>query len=270
MQVVRTILTHPIEVFRNQILNHNAKHNIHTLIGPLGYYGLLGPSVVILAIPAILINLLSSDPHMQLGVHQYSAEIVPFMVFAAICGMTFLVGVITLAAQRGPSQLTTSLGISGAGADDIVMRLPAGGYRTRKQVTSGLLIFILLSFMGLCCLVQQTQGDLPGSNNFNWPTQTAHTQLFTKVAALIPANASVSAQDTLVPHLSHRRFIYQYPYMAEQSSYVVLDSEAGIYPFPLSTQGLNDYNQSVQDLLLTGKFRVIFSEDGYMVLQRIT
>ena len=151
-----------------------------------------------------------------------------------------------------------------------MMRLPAGGYRTRKQVTLGLLIFILLSFMGLCCLVQQTQGDLPGSNNFNWPTQTAHTQLFTKVAALIPANASVSAQDTLVPHLSHRRFIYQYPYMAEQSSYVVLDSEAGIYPFALTAQGLNDYNQSVQDLLLTGKFRVIFSEDGYMVLQRIT
>jgi uncharacterized membrane protein len=270
LQVVRTIVTHPISVLRNQILNHNALHNIHTLIGPLGYYGLLGPSALILAVPAISLNLLSSDPHMQLGVHQYSAEIVPFMVFAAISGMTFLVGLITRLARRGPPQVANAFNPTGEGAGAIVLRLPGGALRTRYQVVAGLLIFLLLALMGFFSLAQQSLGDLPGSNNFVWPTQTAHTRLFTQVAALIPATASVSAQDTLVPHLSHRRYIYQYPYMAEQSSYVVLDSQAGIYPFALTSQGQNAYNQSVADLLHSGKFRVIFQQDGYMVLQRIT
>jgi uncharacterized membrane protein len=270
LEVVRTMVTHPVSVFRDQILNHNALHNIHMLIGPLGYYGVLGPSALILAIPAILLNLLSSDPHMQLGVHQYSAEIVPFMVFAAISGMTFLVGLITLLARRGPSRVASVFSPTGERANDIVLRLPAGGYRTRHQVVAGLVIFLFLALMGFFSLAQQSLGDLPGTYNFVWPTQTAHTRLFHQVAALIPANASVSAQDTLVPHLSHRRYIYQYPYMAEQSSYVVLDSQAGIYPFAMTPQGLNDYSQSVEDLLHSGKFRVIFQQDGYMVLQRIT
>jgi uncharacterized membrane protein len=270
LEVVRTLVTRPFSVFRDQILNHNALHNLHTLIGPLGYYGILGPSAFVLAVPAILLNLLSSDPHMQLGVHQYSAEIVPFMVFAAISGMTFLVPWITMLARRGPPRLASAFSPTAEGANDIVLRLPGGAYRTRYQVVAGLLIFLLLALMGFFSLAQQSLADLPGTNAFVWPTQTAHTRLFTEVAALIPANASVSAQDTLVPHLSHRRHIYQYPYMAEQSSYVVLDSQASIYPFTLTSQGQNDYNHSVDDLLHSGKFRVIFQQNGYMVLQRIT
>jgi uncharacterized membrane protein len=270
LEVVRTLVTHPISVVRSQFLSHNALHNIHTLIGPLGYYGLLGPSALILAVPVILLNLLSSDPHMQLGVHQYSVEIVPFMVFAAISGMTVLVSWITELARRGPGRVANVFSPTGEGASDIVLRLPGGGYRTRHQVVAGLLIFLLLALMGFFSLAQQSLADLPGTNAFVWPTQTAHTRLFAEVAALIPANASVSAQDTLVPHLSHRRHIYQYPYMAEQSSYVVLDHQAVIYPFALTPQGQNDYDQSVEDLLHSGKFRVIFQKDGYLVLQRIT
>jgi uncharacterized membrane protein len=270
LAVARTLVTHPISVVRNQFLNHNALHNIHTLIGPLGYYGLLGPSALILAVPAILLNLLSSEPHMQLGVHQYSAEIVPFMVFAAISGMTFLVPWITKLARRGPRRVANAFSPTGEGANDILLRLPGGAYQTRHQAVSGLLILLLLALMGLSSLSQQNLADLPGTNDFVWPTETAHTRLFTEVAALIPANASVSAQDTLVPHLSQRHYIYQYPYMAEQSSYVVLDRRAAIYPFALTPQGQNDYNQSVEDVLHSGKFRVIFQEDGYLVLQRIT
>ena len=121
------------------------------------------------------------------------------------------------------------------------------------------------------CWRDNVNGDFPSKRNFFWPETTAHTQLFSKVAALIPANASVSAQDTLVPHLSQRHFIYQYPYMANQSDFVVLDTSGNIYPFPLkSAAGLAEYKQSVQDLLNSGEFRVIFSQDGYLVLQRIT
>jgi uncharacterized membrane protein len=236
------------------------------LVGPLGYYGILGPSVLVLAIPALLLNLLSSDLHMQLGVHQYSAEIVPFMVLASISGMSFLIGLITLVARRGPPQLASVFSAGGEVADTIA----AGRYRTTRPVGSSVLIVLLLLIMGFSSLAQQKLGYLRGIGAFRWPTQTAHTRLFTKVAALIPANASVSAQDELVPHLSHRHYIYQYPYMVEQSSYVVLDTKGDLYPFAVGSQGTHQYQQSVQDLLHSGKFHVIFQRDGYLVLQRIT
>jgi len=270
LAVVRTILTHPLSVVRQQLLNHNSLHNIHTLIGSLGFYGVLGPSVLVLAMPALLLNLLSSDLHMQLGVHQYSAEIVPFMVFASISGVSFLIGLITLVARRGPPQLASAFSTGGDAADTTAWRLPGEGYRTSRTVASSLLIVLLLLIMGFCSLTEQKLGYLPGIGTFSWPTQTAHTRLFTKVAALIPANASVSAQDELVPHLSHRHYIYQYPYMSEQSSYVVLDTKGDTYPFAVGSKGLHDYQQSVEDLLHSGKFHVIFQEDGYLVLQRIT
>ena len=82
--------------------------------------------------------------------------------------------------------------------------------------------------------------------------------------ALVPDEASVSAQDTLVPHLSQRRYIYQYPYGADHAEYVVLDTKGYIYPFT----NQDDYDQSVKSLLDNDSFTTIFDLDGYLVLQR--
>jgi len=109
-------------------------------------------------------------------------------------------------------------------------------------------------------------GNPPTFLALAWPTATAHSDLANTVVAMIPADASVSAQDTLAPHLSHRRYIYQYPYGVEQSDYVVLDTAGFIYPFTDQSA----YDQSVRDLQSSGHFRTVFARDGYLVLQRAT
>ena len=53
--------------------------------------------------------------------------------------------------------------------------------------------------------------------------------------------------------------------LAAESQYVVLDTLGYIYPFT----NQNAYNQSINALLTSGQFTVIFNEDGYLVLQHI-
>ena len=279
-----------MQLLKSQVFSSNGRFNLHELFGSLAYLSILSPSVVILAIPALSINLLSSDPRMQMGIHQYSAELVPFTFLAAISSVAFLLSLLALVIRRTPSLLdrlsNTSLGRRPAPATAYAGQsvtstasIAAPGDQVSHfgkrspipVVASRALIVVLALLMIFFCWRDNALGDFPSKHYFSWPQTTAHTQLFSKVAALIPANARVSAQDTLVPHLSQRHYIYQYPYMALNADYVVLDTTGNIYPFPLmSAAGLAEYKQSVQDLLNSGQFRVIFSADGYLVLQRIT
>jgi uncharacterized membrane protein len=292
LKVVEYVVTHPVQLLKTQVFSSNGRFNIHESFGALAYLGVLSPSVAIMAIPALAINLLSSDPRMQMGIHQYSAELIPFMFLAAISSVAFLLGLLALIIERTPPLLnrlsTTSLArqlapgsargqkLATSAGSTLVQRqgssLSLSGRRSSVPIgASHILIVVLALLMVLFCWKDNALGDMPSKPYFAWPVTTAHNELFSKVAALIPPNASVSAQDTLVPHLSHRRYIYQYPYMASQSDYVVLDTSGNIYPFPLkSAVGSEEYHQSVKGLLNSGEFRVIFSEGGYLVLQRIT
>ncbi len=300
LQATIYILTHPLLLLRNQILSPNGTFNLHSLFGSLAYLPILSPQVFVLAVPALLINLLSSDPRMQTGVHQYSAELVPFMFLAAISSVVFLMSFFTAGARRmrslssrvSQTSLAHRLATGAASRSqpvqgffsavsnavgklwDRIFPLHVRGKTLPSPspllVASRLLLLLMLLAIGRFDLHYNTLGDLPHRPNFSWPVVTPHAQLFTKVAALIPPNASVCAQDTLVPHLSHRHYIYQYPYRALQSQYVVLDLQGNIYPYARNTAaGQNAYDQSVRNILNTGDFRVIFSEDGYLVLQRL-
>ena len=61
---------------------------------------------------------------------------------------------------------------------------------------------------------------------------TEHHRQIEAVLREIPQDAVVVAQDSLVPHLSHREQIYLFPWISEdvQPDYIVLDREMGTYP----------------------------------------
>ena len=102
LKVAEYVITHPVQLLKSQVLSSNGRFNIRELFGALGYVGFLSPSVVIMAIPALAINLLSSDPRMQMGIHQYSAELVPFMFLAALSTVTFLLGLLAHVSRTTP------------------------------------------------------------------------------------------------------------------------------------------------------------------------
>ena len=104
---------------------------------------------------------------------------------------------------------------------------------------------------------------MPYAPGFLWPQVTAHDRLASHFLSKIPANASVSAQTTLVPHLSHRQRIYLFPYAVDHANYILLDAKSYTYPF----YHYRDYAATVKTILLQGNYGILDMDDGYLLLQ---
>ncbi|MGZ3584047.1 MAG: DUF2079 domain-containing protein, partial [Ktedonobacterales bacterium] len=253
---------------RDQIIGNGGARYLQTLLTPVAYLAILAPMAWILAAPPLLINLLSSDPNMHQGIHQYSAEIVPFMLFAAISAVALLV-----AGVEGIESSAPFARLKSAAVRVLSARWQRIGYRARDlpgtiarlRIARVVLLVVLLLIVTFSARQQHRLSNLPVTDAFIWPQVTAHTRIADALLTRIPATASVSAQDTLVPHLSHRRFIYQYPDGADKADYVFLDtSTTVIYPFT----DKDTYTASVQKLLTSGQMTIIAQQDGYLLLVR--
>jgi uncharacterized membrane protein len=258
-KAVLYVLTHPLQVLREHVLDPGGIYYLRSLLSPVGYLPLLSPLTLLIAGPAIAINVLSSYGAMRSGIYQYNADIVPVLVLAAIESVALLVAASGwLAARVGP--------VAGRAFDGRRVVLPDWAVRPRGVTVSRVVLAaltLLVLFFGVH--EQQGHGYLPFSTGFVWPQATAHTRLADELLAKIPDNASVSAQADLVPHVSHRRAIYQFPYRAADSDYVFLDVTGDLYPY---TEQPLAYFQQVQALLDTRAFHVAAAEDGYLLLAR--
>jgi uncharacterized membrane protein len=91
---------------------------------------------------------------------------------------------------------------------------------------------------------------------------TEHDRKVNVALALIPPEASVSAQTALVPHLSHRREVHLFPFQMKQADVIALDTRGHLYP-----ESLPDYEVLVQELLADPEQRLIADVDGYYVFE---
>ena len=105
---------------------------------------------------------------------------------------------------------------------------------------------------------------MPFGQGFVWPQVTAHTALAQHFIDMIPANASVSAQSDLVPHISQRNSIYLFPYGDNNADYIFLDVTGNIYP----SFNEFDFITRVKQVLLDGNYGVLAAQDGYLLLKR--
>jgi hypothetical protein len=86
-----------------------------------------------------------------------------------------------------------------------------------------------------------------------------------KALALIPEGARVLAQDTIVPHLSHRGFIYMMAKseLGMECDYFIACHDLPSWPF----DGFGPIDRSIQGRIRNG-YQKIFDENGWIVLQR--
>lgn len=86
-----------------------------------------------------------------------------------------------------------------------------------------------------------------------------------EVISKVPPNASVAAQNNLLPHLTHRDNIYRIPY-GLNSEYMVVDLHDGPNKYaPLSYSEMKDF---VQSLLTTKRYAVVYQKGKAMLLHR--
>ena len=205
------------------------------LLAPVAYLSLFDPLTLLIIVPTVLLYLLSDVPTMfALDRFQYSAVVVPFVVASAINGTAFLVTV--LHQKRGFSL---------------------------KFLYTLFAVAILLASVGY----HLKFGHTPVSLSFNLPAAEARHQTAYRMLELIPAEAVVSAQAGLSPHVTHRPGAYLFPFLTSAehgpAEYIALDSIGNVYPLQPEK-----YNSLVTELRTSGDYKVIFEQDGYILLQR--
>jgi uncharacterized membrane protein len=256
IDILRNVLLHPRSLIYQHVLESSHRVYLRILLAPVGYLPLLAPWILVLALPSIAINLFSSDPNQYLGVFHYSAEIVPVLIFATIEAIVVIIWACQWFVTRLREQKQDA------------QRQP----NEQKLVSSHrldhwlrpVMLFILISFV-LFNVVREDipYGSLPITRGFTWPRITYHERLAQNFLNMIPNSASVSAQSSLVPHVSERKSIYLFPYQDESADYIFLDTTSVFYPMqPFS------YINQVKQVLLGGNYGLVAAQDGYLLLKR--
>ena len=201
------------------------------LVLPLLALPLLAPLAALTAAPELLLNLLS-DTRTQTSIHfHYTAGALPGLMMAAILGAARL-------ERRTPSVVS-------GGRAVVVATLAAG---------------LLL-------------GPLPFWRHVPFGSELAtrehvagaHAAAAERALRLVPADAAVSATNTLGAHLSERERIFSFPVLGE-ADWVVVDTErpshrdAADAPAPFA--------RALGELRESGRFETVFAEDGILVLRR--
>ncbi|HKW20254.1 MAG TPA: DUF2079 domain-containing protein [Ktedonobacterales bacterium] len=251
-QVALYVLTHPVQVVRDYILSPDRIFYLRTLLAPLAYLPLFAPLTLLIAVPALTINMLSSYAPMYSGIYQYNAEIVPVLIVAAIEGVAALAGLGAWAGAWVRPRLSAP-----------ALRWPR--WAARIPLRRALMVALTLLVLLFALRAQRDHGYTSLAKGFTWPVVTAHARLADAIIARIPQDASVSAQTDLVPHLSQRRHIYLFPDHMADADYVFLDVTGGLYPQSLEVQA---YMDQAHSLLTGGAYHVAVADDGYLLLAK--
>jgi uncharacterized membrane protein len=263
-EILLYVLTHPVAMFQQYLLDGSRLRYLGVLFAPVAFLALLSPTALAIGAPVIALNMLSNNAVMYSGYAQYSVELTPIIVYASIDGAHRLRKILAPALSQGRRRLAAWIA-----EQERVRREYASWASLKTQALafpSALLLALTLIPLGASVMAQERQAFLPVGRNYIWPEATAHTKLADAIIARIPATASVSAQSDLVPHLSNRRYVYLFPYRADEAEYVLVDVTSNPYP-------LNDapaYVQDVWQTLTSGLFQVVVAQDGYLLLKRGT
>ena len=262
LQIVRSIVYHSGTLLKEHVFEKTHIFYLRQLLTPTAYLALLAPWVLVLAVPTLLLNLLSTDPQMYSGLFQYNAELVPILVFStieAIVVLNWLLRFLLPHIRLATLPLLFVLNHNGNRWLRLkeIRRRSGSGQRVFLACVLGLILFATVR-------ADVGSSNLPLSQGFQWPQKTAHTALAQAFLRQIPPQASLSAQSALVPHLSHRASIYLFPYADMSADYIFLDVTSDIYPFFNSA----DYIREAKKVLLSGVYGVVNAHDGYVLLKK--
>lgn len=260
LQIASNVLLHPIFIVKHYVLESQHLAYLKILLAPAAYLPLLAPWVLVLALPSLAVNLLSANPQMYSGLFQYNAEIVPVLIFATIEAIVLMLWIahwlIARIRSRYPQEQQSDI------TEQHVARQRWSPWSlVTPALLAGLLLLVLFKSVQADYFFY---GNLPFSQNFTWPTTSAHTALAQRFIAMIPQDASVSAQTKLVPHLSQRETIYMFPYGDDRADYILLDTAGDMYPFFRTI----DYIKTAKSVILGGHYGIVAAQDGYILLKR--
>lgn len=206
---------------------------LRLLLTPTAFTALLNPVTLLLALPSLGINLLSSFPPMQRANSLiYAAPIVPSILISSIYGV--------------------------ANLKRILARITPPAPRPTLLFNSFVGLLVLTCSFGY----HHFYGYFPGGGQFRgWEEVTDHHRRAERIFAQIPPEAALSAHDRLNPHVSQRETLYIFDRI-EDADHIVLDITEDSWPLhPVELR----YKV---DQFLEGDFGIVDAFDGYLLLAK--
>jgi uncharacterized membrane protein len=193
--IVQTFFTKPFFVLSN-ILTIDRLDYFWRVFGPLGFVSLLSPSHLLLTIPTFFQNVLSNYGFQYSIKGQYTAPLIPFVFISAIFGVKNLL-------NRDSH--------------------PLWARKITRSANSSFIFVTLIIFTSIHF------GESPVYQLLQYLPSTKENYVRREIIKKIPSSASVSAQNSYVPHLANREFLYLFPKISN-SEYIVLDSSTSKWP----------------------------------------
>lgn len=193
-------------------------------LGPFMFLPLISPYGM-LVVPIAVTRLLSSAEGHWAAQYHYTAPLSPVLAMAASDGLGRLLSWI-------------------------------GSAKIRRQV----LVAAITMVLAMCAILP---GKLPLWRLLQprWYASTESERTGYEALRLIPAAASVMAQDAIVPHLSRRHQIFALRAGKPQTEYVI--ASRGLSPWPHA--GWDEIDRLLDEKRLAG-YRTAFERDGWVVL----
>jgi hypothetical protein len=207
----------------------------------------------------LLANLLSAYPAQYYGEFHYTAPLVPYMAVAAAYGLGRLWRFLARRAGRRSDGFQHM-----AAASAPVMAL-ASFFTNAQLALRPLLAAILVLPLLIGAGWRYAEAGMgPGGGRYSPAPITFHHRLLQRFVDQVPAAAAVSATAAVHPHLSHRRYIYQFPLGVEpneRADWVLLDVTTNTDMAP------GDLKATVERML-SGDWGIVDAADGFLLLRK--
>ena len=233
------------------------------LIMGFGFLTLLGPELLLIALPVLLANLLSAYPAQYYGEFHYSAPLIPYVAAGAAFGLTRLWRWLARRTDRS-SAAFQHMPAAGTGTMALASLYHNSRTAVRPLLTVGLIAWILA--WSLVAYAQRGRGPLGGRYD---PTPvSAHARLLERFVDQIPADAAVTATAAVHPHVSHRRYVYQFPMGLEAVDGQLGNAEWALIDVTTNTDmAPGDVKLRVEQML-AGDWGVVDGADGFLLLHK--
>lgn len=192
---------------------------------------------ILITLPLILINILSSNS-MTFDINFYhSAILAPFVYFSSI----------------------------------FVFKKWLLGLKKIEIIFS--LLILVFSFLSALMFGLTPLSSRYSLSDF---TPSAHSKKIGEIKKIIPPDAALSVQHNLGPHFTERQYVYRFPVKADEARYILLDrtdpyqeNRRQVFLFPYALQmNISEWKDSIEKLEKSSKYELIYDSDGYFLFKR--
>ncbi len=256
--ILVSLFSRPLLVW--QILSEPARLNyLWELVAGFGLLPLLAPEVLALVLPVLAANALSAYPAQYYGEFHYSAPLIPYVATAGAIGLGRLWRWIMRRTERASPHFQ-HLPAAGTGVMAVAALARNPSSALRPLLAAGLAVWVI-AWSGAAYL-EDGRGPLGGRYD---PTPISeHHRLLERFVSQLPADAPVTATAAVHPHVSHRRFVYQFPLgldVPTPADWALLDvtTNTDMAPGDLKAQ---------MEAMLAADWGVADGADGFLLLRR--